>query len=77
MKSPATLGWKGLKLKIRQGMDCVGSFYSELVCTVGEAIGVADGEPFWNGHVGQWQVAVNVNFATGCKSVVCDWLMVV
>ncbi|MEH1936388.1 MAG: hypothetical protein V7L14_22345 [Nostoc sp.] len=59
VESPATQGWKGLKLKMRQGLDCVGSFYSELISTCGEAIGVADGEPFWNGYVGQWQVAVN------------------
>ncbi|WP_306558173.1 hypothetical protein [Nostoc sp. 'Peltigera malacea cyanobiont' DB3992] len=38
------LGWKGLKLKIRQGLDNVGSFYQQLVSQVGEAIGVADGE---------------------------------
>ncbi|MCC5670486.1 hypothetical protein LC653_43605 [Nostoc sp. CHAB 5784] len=73
VESPATLGWKGLKLKMQRGLEGVGSFYSELVSTVGEAIGVADGEPIWNGYLGQWQVAVN--FEGGCKSVVCDWLM--
>ncbi|QFS51495.1 DUF3854 domain-containing protein [Nostoc sphaeroides] len=75
VESPVNQGWKGLKLKLQQGMDCAGSFYNELVSTIGEAVGVADGEPFWNGYLGQWQVWVN--FASGCKSVVCDWLVVV
>ncbi|MGF2037258.1 MAG: hypothetical protein RMZ43_018380 [Nostoc sp. CmiVER01] len=44
----AILGWKGLKLKLRQGMNCAGSFYNQLVSTIGSAVGVADGEPFWN-----------------------------
>jgi hypothetical protein len=67
------LGWKGLKLKIKQGLDSVGSFYSELVSTVGEAVGVTDGEPYWNGYLGKWQVWVN--FGSGYKSVVCDCLV--
>ncbi len=71
----ATQGWKGLKLKLRQGLESAGRFYTELVDSLGEAVGVADGEPLWNGYLGQWQVAVN--FADGCKSVVCDWLMLV
>ncbi|WP_152591015.1 hypothetical protein [Nostoc sphaeroides] len=65
-------GWKGLKLKLRQGLETAGRFYSELVSTIGVAVGVADGEPYWNGYLGQWQVWVN--FADGCRSVVCDWL---
>ncbi|MBD2520797.1 hypothetical protein H6G93_38900 [Nostoc sp. FACHB-973] len=69
------LGWKGLKLKIRQGLDGVGSFYGELISTVGQAVGVADGEPYWNGYLGQWQVWVN--FGSECRSVVCDWLVAV
>ena len=69
------LGWKGLKLKIRQGLDSAGSFYQELVSTIGKSVGVADGEPYWNGYLGKWQVWVN--FGSGCKSVVCDWLAVV
>lgn len=68
-------GWNGLRLKLRQGLESAGSFYQELVSIVGEAVGVADGEPYWNGCLGQWQVWVN--FADGCKSVVCDWLAVV
>ncbi|QLE45526.1 DUF3854 domain-containing protein (plasmid) [Nostoc sp. C052] len=69
------LGWKGLKLKLQQGLDSAGRFYTELVSQVGSAVGVADGEPYWNGYLGQWQIAVN--FASGCKSVLCDWLIVV
>jgi len=68
-------GWNGLKLKLRQGLESGGSFYQELVSKVGEAVGVADGEPYWNGCLGQWQVWVN--FADGCRSVVCDWLAAV
>ena len=37
IESPATLGWKGLKLKLQQGLDSAGQFYSELVSKVGEA----------------------------------------
>ncbi|MHC5770968.1 MAG: hypothetical protein ACYTXI_36410 [Nostoc sp.] len=69
----AILGWKGLKLKLQQGLDSAGQFYQQLVSTIGKAIGVADGEPYWNGYLGQWQVWVN--FADGCRSVVCDWLV--
>ncbi|MHC5615535.1 MAG: hypothetical protein ACYTXA_32335, partial [Nostoc sp.] len=69
----AILGWKGLKLKLQQGLDSAGQFYQQLVSTIGSSIGVADGEPYWNGYLGQWQVWVN--FASGCTSVVCDWLV--
>ncbi|MHC5826281.1 MAG: hypothetical protein ACYT04_63095, partial [Nostoc sp.] len=75
VENPIAQGWKGLKLKLQQGLDSAGQFYSELVSAVGAAIGVADGEPYWNGYLGQWQIAVN--FASGCKSVLCDWLIVV
>ncbi|MEH1819436.1 MAG: hypothetical protein V7L31_10225 [Nostoc sp.] len=71
----AILGWKGLKLKLQQGLNSIGSSYSELISKVGEAVGVANGEPIWNGYLGQWQVWVK--FADGCRSVVCDWLVVV
>ncbi|WP_181154223.1 hypothetical protein [Nostoc sp. 'Peltigera membranacea cyanobiont' N6] len=71
----AILGWKGLKLKLQQGLDSAGQFYQQLVSTIGSSIGVADGEPYWNGYLGQWQVWVN--FGSGCTSVVCDWLIVV
>lgn len=64
-----------MKLNLRQGLDNAGQFYSELVSTIGSSIGVADGEPYWNGYLGQWQVWVN--FIDGCTSVVCDWLIVV
>ncbi|MFW9257787.1 hypothetical protein [Nostoc sp. CALU 546] len=72
VSSPQGQAWKGLKLKLQQGLDSIGSSYSELMSKVGEAVGVADGEPYWNAYLGQWQVWVN--FAWGCKSVVCDWL---
>ncbi|MEH2431792.1 MAG: hypothetical protein V7K26_30745 [Nostoc sp.] len=75
VSSPQGQAWKRLKLKMQQGLDSAGSFYNELVSTIGEAVGVADGEPFWNRYLGQWQIAVN--FASGCKSVLCDWLIVV
>ncbi|RCJ41885.1 hypothetical protein A6770_35880 [Nostoc minutum NIES-26] len=65
-------GWKGLKLRLRQGLESAGSFYNELVSKVGEAIGVADGEPVWNGYLEQWQVWVN--FADGCRAVGCEWV---
>ncbi|MHC0068679.1 hypothetical protein ACWATR_38435, partial [Nostoc sp. UIC 10890] len=29
--------------------------------------------PYWNAYLGQWQIWVN--FADGCRSVVCDWLV--
>ena len=74
VESSVTQRWKGLKLKIRLGLDSAGQFYQQLVSTIGEAVGVADGEPYWNGYLGQWQVWVN--FGSGCTSVVCDWLAV-
>ncbi|MCC5654137.1 DUF3854 domain-containing protein [Nostoc sp. XA013] len=75
VESPTTQAWKGLKLKLQQGLDSIGSSYSELISKVGETVGIADGEPYWNAYLGQWQVWVN--FAYGCKSVVCDWLFAV
>jgi hypothetical protein len=73
VSNPQGEAWKGLKLKLQQGLDSIGSSYSELVSTIGETVGVADGEPYWNGYLGQWQVWVN--FGSGCTSVVCDWLV--
>ena len=75
VSNPQGEAWKGLKLKLQQGLDSIGSCYSELISKVGEAVGVADGEPFWNGYLGQWQVWVN--FGSECRSVVCDWLVAV
>ncbi|MGJ5634407.1 hypothetical protein, partial [Nostoc sp. CALU 1950] len=72
---PQGQAWKGLKLKIQQGLDSAGSFYNELISTIGKAIGVADSEPYWNAYQNQWQVWVN--FGSGCTSVVCDWLVAV
>jgi hypothetical protein len=74
-ESAAISAWKGLNLKLRQGLDSAGQFYQQLVSTIGEAVGVADGEPLWNGYLEQWQVWVN--FADVCRSVVCDWLVAV
>ncbi|MBH8574819.1 hypothetical protein I8752_17680 [Nostocaceae cyanobacterium CENA369] len=68
-------GWKGLRLKLRQGLESAGSFYTELISRVGEAVGIADGEPIWNAYLGQWQVWVN--FADGCRSVGCVGKVVV
>ncbi|MCC5632606.1 hypothetical protein LC613_33915 [Nostoc sphaeroides CHAB 2801] len=50
MENPIAQGWKGLKLKLQQGLDSAGSFYSELVSKVGFSVGIADGEPYWNGY---------------------------
>ncbi|WP_392476561.1 hypothetical protein [Nostoc sp. C110] len=72
VSSPQGQTWKGLKLKLQQGLDSAGQFYQQLVSTIGSAVGIADGEPYWNGYLGQWQVWVK--FADECRSVVCDWL---
>ncbi|MEH2279702.1 MAG: hypothetical protein V7K40_34330 [Nostoc sp.] len=72
VESPANHGWKGLRLKMRLGLDSVGKFYQQLVSQVGFSVRIADGEPYWNGYLNQWQVWVK--FAAGCRSVVCDWL---
>jgi hypothetical protein len=66
-------GWKGLKLKLRQGLENAGSFYTEMVSRIGNTVGIADSEPFWNQCLSQWMVWVS--FEGGCKSVVCDWLV--
>ncbi|MDZ7956269.1 hypothetical protein [Nostoc sp. DedQUE09] len=52
VENPVAQGWKGLKLKMQQGLDSAGSFYQELVSRVGFSVGVADGEPYWNGCLG-------------------------
>ncbi len=65
-------GWQGLKLRLRHGLESAGQFYTELVSKIGEAVGVADGEPFWNRYLGQWMIAVS--FGDGCKSVGCEWV---
>jgi hypothetical protein len=44
--NPQVQAWKGLKLKLQQGLDSAGRFYSELVYKVGFSLGVADGEPY-------------------------------
>lgn len=64
--------WAGLKLKLQQGLEDAGRFYQETVLEIGEGVGLAQGEPFWNVYLNRWQVIVN--FACGCKSVACDWV---
>ncbi|WP_143874128.1 hypothetical protein [Nostoc sp. 'Peltigera malacea cyanobiont' DB3992] len=59
MSNPQGQAWKGLKLKMQLGLDSAGSFYNQLVSTIGSSVGVADGESYWNGYLGQWQVWVN------------------
>ncbi|MCC5619950.1 hypothetical protein [Nostoc sp. CHAB 5715] len=46
VEDPELLGWEGLRLKLRQGLDSVGKFYQQLVSQVGEAVGIADSEPY-------------------------------
>lgn len=46
VENPIAQGWKGLKLKMHLGLDSAGRFYTELFSTIGQAIGVADGEPY-------------------------------
>ncbi|WP_341531681.1 hypothetical protein [Nostoc sp. UHCC 0302] len=50
----AVSGCQRLKLKLREGLDSAGRFYTELVSQVGEAVGVADGKPYRNEYLGQW-----------------------
>ena len=64
--------WVGLKLKLQHGLKDAGRFYQEAISEIGEAIGVAEGEPFWNEFLNRWHIAVN--FACGSKSVACDWV---
>ncbi|MBG1268111.1 plasmid replication protein, CyRepA1 family [Nostoc sp. WHI] len=66
--------WVGLKLKLQQGLQGAGRFYQEAVLKIGESIGIADSEPFWNAYLNRWQIAVN--FACGCKSVAFDWVVI-
>ena len=66
--------WVGLKLKLQQGLQDAGKFYQETVSEIGEAIGIAEGEPFWNAFLNRWHIAVN--FTCGSKSVACDWVAI-
>lgn len=72
VENSAVYVWKGLKLRLQQGLKSAGQLYQELISKVGEAIGVADGEPIWNGYLGNW--IISVSFASGCKSIMCDWV---
>jgi hypothetical protein len=66
--------WAGLKLKLQHELQDAGRFYQEAISEIGEAIGIAEGEPFWNGFLNRWHIAVN--FACGSKSVACDWVAI-
>ncbi|MHC5821269.1 MAG: plasmid replication protein, CyRepA1 family [Nostoc sp.] len=66
--------WVGLKLKLQQGLQDAGKFYQETVSEIGEAIGIAEGEPFWNAFLSRWHIAVS--FTCGSKSVACDWVAI-
>ncbi len=66
--------WAGLKLKLQHDLQDAGRFYLEAISEIGEAIGIAEGEPFWNGFLNRWHIAVN--FACGSKSVACDWVAI-
>jgi Domain of unknown function (DUF3854) len=66
--------WAGLGVKLQQGLQDAGRFYKETVSEIGEAIGIADSEPFWNGYLNRWHVVVN--FACGSKSIPCDWVVI-
>ncbi len=60
VESPAVCGRKGLKLRLQQGLKSAGQLYQQLISKVGEAIGVADGEPIWNGYLGNCMISVSL-----------------
>lgn len=68
--------WKGLSLRIKEGLEVVGSvcggLYRELSEKFGQAIGIAENEPLFNTYLQDWQV--HVVFADGLKSIPCSWL---
>lgn len=70
------MGWTGLKLRLRQGLEVAGSiwsnWYQELSEKFGQAIGVSESEPIFNGYMQAWQV--HVAFSNGLGSVPSDWL---
>lgn len=75
--SPSQTRWTGLKLQLRQGIEIASStwsnLYKELLGRFGQAIGIAENEPFWNAYAGNF--LVHVKFSTlGTRSVPCDWL---
>ncbi|MEH2147572.1 hypothetical protein [Nostoc sp.] len=55
------------------GLDSAGDFYSELVSQLGEAIGIADGEPYTERIPGAVAI-LWVKFADECRSMLCDWI---
>jgi hypothetical protein len=46
VEDPEVQGWKGLRLKLRQGLDSDGKFYQQLISQVGLSVGVANDEPY-------------------------------
>nr|WP_242045813.1 plasmid replication protein, CyRepA1 family [Calothrix sp. FACHB-1219] len=78
--SPPQTRWTGLKLQLRQGLEIAGSiwsdFYRELSERFGQAIGLAENEPFWNAYAENFQVHVTFPML-GTRSVPCDWLNLV
>ncbi|MBD0387693.1 MAG: hypothetical protein ICV54_14530, partial [Nostoc sp. C3-bin3] len=70
--------WKGLSLRIKEGLKVAGSvwsgLYRELSEKVGQAIGISENEPFFNEYLQDWQV--HVIFPNGLRSIPCSWLEV-
>lgn len=71
-------GWKGLKLRLRQGLKITGriwnDLYSELSDTFGQVIGTSENEPLFNAYQQNW--FIHVVFANGIRSIPCDWVEV-
>lgn len=68
--------WTGLKLRLKQGLEVTGfiwgNWYKELSEKFGQAIGIAESEPFLNQCLQNWQV--HVVFPSGLGSVPHEWL---
>lgn len=68
--------WRGLKLRLKQGLEVTGfiwgNWYKELSEKFGQAIGIAESEPFLNQCLQNWQV--HVVFPSGLGSIPDEWL---
>ena len=68
--------WTGLKLRLKQGLEVTGfiwgNWYKELSEKFGQAIGIAESEPFLNQYLQNWQV--HVVFPSGLGSIPHEWL---
>ncbi|MFS0520137.1 plasmid replication protein, CyRepA1 family, partial [Nostoc sp. UIC 10607] len=68
--------WTGLKLRLKQGVEVTGfiwnNWYKQLFEKFGQAIGVAESEPFLNQCLQNWQV--HVVFPSGLGSIPHEWL---